>query len=57
MRNCCNGRDGGKPENVDAAQDLLKARAIANSEASQGKYVAGSQPSNCESLYVKDYVY
>ena len=57
MQSSCIKAWGGKKENVDAAQDLLKARAIANSEASQGKYVAGSQPSNCESLYVKDYVY
>lgn len=48
---------GGKPENKKAAQDQLKARAQANSEASKGDYVSGSQPSIEESLYVKDYVY
>lgn len=47
----------GKEENVKEAQALLIARAQANSEASKGEYVAGSQPSNCESLYVKNYVY
>merc|ERR1712087_372737 len=48
---------GGKTENVEAAQKALLARAQANSEASKGEYVAGSQPSNEESLYVKNYVY
>merc|ERR1712151_878948 len=48
---------GGKEENYKAAQDQLKARAQANSEASQGKYVPGSQPSIEESLFVKNYVY
>merc|ERR1711871_252924 len=48
---------GGKEENYKAAQDQLYARAKANSEASLGKYVPGSQPSVEESLFVKDYVY
>jgi len=48
---------GGKKENVDAAQKALLARVQANSEASKGEYVAGSQPSDFESLYVKNYVY
>jgi fructose-bisphosphate aldolase class I len=47
----------GKDENLKKAQDQLVARAIANSEASLGKYVASSQPSLEESLYVKDYTY
>jgi len=47
----------GKPENVDAAQAQLFARAKANSEASSGSYKPGSQPSMQESLYVKNYVY
>jgi len=47
----------GKDENVKAAQDQLKARAQANSEANLGKYKAGSQPSLSESLYQKNYVY
>merc|ERR1719387_2693262 len=47
----------GKEENYKAAQDQLLARAIANSEASTGKYTPGSQPSIEESLFVKDYVY
>lgn len=48
---------GGKKENVEAAQAALLARTQANSEASKGEYVAGSQPSSFESLYVKNYVY
>ena len=48
---------GGKEENYKAAQDQLLARAKANSEASIGKYVPGSQPSIEESLFVKNYVY
>jgi len=47
----------GKPENIEKAQEQLKARAIANSEASKGTYKPGSQPSMQESLYVKNYVY
>ena len=35
----------GKEANIGAAQKALLARAQANSEASLGKYVAGSQPS------------
>ncbi len=48
---------GGKKENYQKAQDQLLARAKANSEASVGKYKAGSQPSIEESLFVKNYVY
>merc|ERR1719243_272181 len=47
----------GKEENYKAAQDQLYARAKANSEASVGKYVPGSQPSIEESLFVKNYAY
>lgn len=47
----------GKAENVPAAQAQLKARAQANSEANLGKYVAGSQPSADETLFVKGYKY
>ena len=48
---------GGKQENYKKAQDQLLARAQANSEASQGKYTPGSQPSIEESLFVKNYAY
>jgi len=48
---------GGKEDKYKAAQDQLKARAQANSEASQGKYTPGSQPSIEESLFVKNYAY
>jgi fructose-bisphosphate aldolase, class I len=47
----------GKKENVPAAQKALLARAQANSEANLGKYVAGSQPSADETLFVKGYKY
>lgn len=47
----------GKAENLGAAQNQLKARAQANSEANLGKYVAGSQPSADETLFVKGYKY
>jgi fructose-bisphosphate aldolase class I len=47
----------GKKENVAAAQAALMARARANSEANLGKYVAGSQPSADETLFVKGYKY
>jgi fructose-bisphosphate aldolase class I len=57
MQSSCLKIWNGKPENVKAAQDQLKARAQANSEANLGKYKAGSQPSLSESLYVKNYVY
>jgi len=48
---------GGKDDKYKAAQDQLLARAQANSEASVGKYVPGSQPSIEESLFVKNYAY
>jgi len=48
---------GGKEEKYKDAQDQLYARAKANSEASIGKYVPGSQPSIEESLFVKNYAY
>merc|ERR1719327_1759585 len=48
---------GGKEENYKKAQDQLLARAQANSEASKGEYVPGSQPSIEESLFVKNYAY
>lgn len=47
----------GKAENLEAAQTQLKARAQANSEANLGKYVAGSQPSADETLFVAGYKY
>ena len=47
----------GKPENIAAAQSALLARAQANSEAQQGIYVAGSQPSADGTLFVKGYKY
>jgi len=57
MQTSCLQKWGGKKENVKDAQAQLVARAQANSEASLGKYVPGSQPSAQESLYVKNYVY
>ena len=43
--------------NVEAGQKALLARAQANSEASLGRYVAGSQPSSDEQLFVAGYTY
>merc|ERR1712032_899465 len=57
LQSSCMKTWNGKPENIEAAQDQLLARAIANSEASKGIYKPGSQPSMQESLYVKNYVY
>merc|ERR1712222_290502 len=57
MQSSCIKIWGGKPENKEAAQAQLLARAQANSEASKVEYKAGSQPSIEESLYVKNYVY
>ena len=57
LQSTCIKKWMGKPENVEAAQNQLLARAQANSEASKGEYVPGSQPSDEESLYVKNYVY
>merc|ERR1719245_528044 len=57
LQSSCIKTWAGKPENVDAAQKQLLARAQANGEASNGEYVPGSQPSDEESLFVKNYVY
>lgn len=57
MQSSCIKLWAGKKENVEKAQKQLVARARANSEASKGAYKPGSQPSDEESLYVKDYVY
>jgi len=57
LQSSCIKAWAGKPENVDAAQKQLLARAQANGEASMGEYVPGSQPSDQESLFVKNYVY
>ena len=42
---------------VEAGQAALIARAQANSEASKGVYVPGSQPSSDEKLFVAGYTY
>merc|ERR1712094_24875 len=57
MQSSCIKKWMGKPENKEAAQAQFLARAQANSEASTGSYKPGSQPSDEESLYVKDYSY
>ena len=57
MQSSCLKTWAGKPENIKAAQDQLRARARANSAASMGKYEPGSEPSLEESLYVSNYVY
>ena len=43
--------------NTAEGQKALIARAQANSEASKGEYVAGSQPSSDEALFVAGYTY
>lgn len=43
--------------NLQAGQRALLARAQANSEASLGRYQAGSQPSSDEQLFVAGYTY
>jgi len=50
---------GGKPENVKAGQDELLKRAKANSEATLGKYVAGTVvgAAAAKDLFVKDHKY
>jgi fructose-bisphosphate aldolase class I len=48
----------GKEENVEKAQQILLARATANSEATLGKYSGGNKDSGSnESLFVSNYVY
>jgi len=46
-----------KGSDKNAGQSALIARAQANSEASKGIYVAGSQPSSDEALFVAGYTY
>ena len=46
-----------KGSNTSDGQKALIARAQANSEASKGLYVAGSQPSSDEQLFVAGYKY
>ncbi|CAJ1971540.1 unnamed protein product [Sphenostylis stenocarpa] len=49
---------GGKKENVAKAQEAFLARCKANSEATLGKYVGGSESGLAsESLHVKNYKY
>lgn len=47
----------GKSENVQAAQKVFFGRCIANGQASQGKYVAGSEAASTESLFQRNYTY
>ncbi len=46
-----------KGNDIEGGQKALIARAQANSEASKGAYVAGSQPSSDEQLFVAGYTY
>merc|ERR1712003_292249 len=57
MQSSCLKTWAGKPENKEAAQKQLLARARANGAASKGEYEPGSEPSLEESLYVKNHVY
>jgi len=47
----------GKDENIKTAQEVLIARAKANSESTLGKYQGSGDTSAQESLHVKNYVY
>jgi len=47
----------GKDENLVKAQEVLIARAKANSEATLGKYQGSKDSAASESLYVKNYTY
>ena len=57
MQSSCLKTWDGKPENIEAAQAQLLARARANGAASTGTYEPGSEPSMQEALYVANYVY
>jgi len=46
-----------KGSDIEAGQKALLARAQANSEASKGNYVAGSQPSSQDTLFEAGYKY
>ncbi|AIR93490.1 putative fructose-1,6-bisphosphate aldolase [Prochlorococcus phage P-TIM68] len=54
QHSCLKAWSGG---NIDGGQKALIARAQANSEASKGSYVLGSQPSSDEKLFVAGYTY
>ena len=54
QHSCLRAWDG---SNIDKGQKALIARAQANSEASKGLYVLGSQPSSDEKLFVSGYTY
>jgi fructose-bisphosphate aldolase class I len=58
LQKTCIDTWGGKPENVEAAQQALMVRARANGQAQLGQYTgdAASASSN-SSLYVKGYTY
>lgn len=47
----------GKPENIKAAQEVLIARALANSQATLGEYQGSADSAASESLYVSNYTY
>jgi len=47
----------GVESNIEAGQKALMARCQANSEASTGDYVAGSQPSSQDTLFEAGYKY
>jgi len=46
-----------KGTDISAGQKALISRAQANSEASKGEYIPGSQPSSDEALFVAGYTY
>lgn len=58
LQNTCLKTWGGRPENVEAAQKVLLARASANSLAQLGKYTGEGESAEAkEGMFVKGYTY
>ncbi|GMN55777.1 hypothetical protein TIFTF001_024890 [Ficus carica] len=58
LQNTCLKTWGGRPENVQAAQETLLIRAKANSLAQQGKYTGEGESEDAKKgMFVKGYVY
>jgi fructose-bisphosphate aldolase class I len=58
LQNTCLKTWGGRPENVQAAQETLLIRAKANSLAQLGKYTGEGESDDAKKgMYVKNYSY
>lgn len=58
LQNTCLKKWGGRPENVEEAQEALLVRAKANSLAQLGKYTGeGESEESKQGMFVKGYVY